>query len=157
MTHLPAHRWLATLGLAWGSLGMVSAQGAAPDLDQLRQAVEATERAFARTMADRDHAAFTKFLSAEATFTGGKGPLRGADEVATAWKRFFDGPQAPFSWEPDQVLVLGSGLMALSSGPVRDPQGKLVARFNSVWRQESPGVWRIVLDMGNDACDCPKP
>ena len=27
----------------------------------------------------------------------------------------------------------------------------------AVWRQESPGVWRIVLDMGNDACDCPKP
>jgi hypothetical protein len=25
-------------------------------------------------------------------------------------------------------------------------------------RQEvAPGVWRIVLDMGNDACDCPKP
>jgi hypothetical protein len=54
------------------------------------------------------------------------------------------------------VEVLASGELALSSGPVRDPQGKLIARFNSVWRQESPGLWRIVLDMGNDACDCPR-
>jgi ketosteroid isomerase-like protein len=116
-----------------------------------------TERAFAKTMADRDFAAFGKFLSAETVFQGGKAPLRGPDAVNAAWKKFYEGPQAPFSWEPDNVLVMTDGKLAISSGPVRDPQGKLVARFNSVWRQEAPGVWRIVLDMGNDACECSKP
>jgi len=47
--------------------------------------------------------------------------------------------------------------LALSSGPVRDPQGKLIARFNSVWRLEAPGRWRIVFDKGADVCACDKP
>ncbi len=38
---------------------------------QLRQQVEDTERAFAATMADRDYAAFTQFLSDEAVFFSG--------------------------------------------------------------------------------------
>lgn len=152
-------RRLLCLGLSLGAGHMAVAQGTAgaPDAERLRQAVADTERAFAKTMADRDLAAFTRFLAANTVFQGGKGPLRGREAVVAAWARFFEGPQPPFSWEPDNVVVMTDGSLGLSSGPVRDPSGKLVARFNSVWRQESPGVWRIVLDMGNDACDCPKP
>ena len=51
--------------------GCVAAQPKIPR-DQARREVEATERAFARTMADRDHAAFTNFLADEAVFFGGK-------------------------------------------------------------------------------------
>ena len=69
------------------------------------------------------------------------------------WKRFYEQPNAPFSWEPDQVEVLASGEFAHSSGPVRNPEGKVVARFNSVWRQESPGVWRVVFDRGEPVCE----
>jgi ketosteroid isomerase-like protein len=150
-------RLFAALGLAFGLTAAVHAQsaGAAPDAEHLSKVVADTERAFAKTMADRDLAAFSKFLAADTVFQGGKAPLRGAAEVTAAWKKFFEGP-VPFSWEPDNVLVMTDGKLALSSGPVRDPNGKLVARFNSVWRQEAPGVWRIILDMGNDACDCPK-
>jgi ketosteroid isomerase-like protein len=158
---MPYRAWfarpLALLGAGLFGCHLAMAQaGAAPDPDRLRQAVWDTERAFAKTMADRDLAAFSRFLSADTVFQG-KAPLRGPEAVVSAWKKFFDGPQPPFSWEPDQVLVMNNGELALSSGPVRDPAGKLVARFNSVWRQEAPGVWRIVLDMGSDACDCPKP
>jgi ketosteroid isomerase-like protein len=32
---------------------------------------------------------------------------------------------------------------------VRDPDGKVIGRFNSVWRQEAPGVWRVVFDKGS--------
>lgn len=153
-------RSLAVLSLALGAIAPLHAQaasGGAPDPEQLRKVVSDTERAFAKTMADRDFAAFAKFLSADAVFQGSKGSLRGPDAVTAAWKKFFEGPQAPFSWEPDNVEVMSTGELALSSGPVRDPNGKLIARFNSVWRQEAPGVWRIILDMGNDACECAKP
>lgn len=115
---------------------------------EARAQVEATERAFARTMADRDFAAFSSYLADEAVFFSGPEPLRGAGPVAEYWRRYFEGPDAPFSWEPDQVEVLASGTLALSSGPVHDPQGRLVSRFSSIWRQESPGVWRIVFDRG---------
>jgi len=129
-------------------LGLVAGMAMAHDLDTLRQQVTDAERAFARSMAQRDHAAFTALLSAQAHFYGGGQVLRGKAAVAAGWKAFFDGPQAPFSWEPDSVEVLPDGTLALSTGPVRDPHGKPVARFNSVWRQEAPGVWRVVFDKG---------
>ncbi len=124
--------------------------GAAVAQDDARaRPVADAERAFARSMADRDHAAFTSFLSEQAIFFGSRGQVhRGKASVAAAWKPFLEGPAAPFSWEPDQVQVLADGTLALSTGPVRDPSGKQFSRFNSIWRQEAPGQWRIVFDKG---------
>lgn len=122
----------------------------------LAKQVADTERAFARTMADRDHAAFVKFLSSETIFFTSTKALHGRQEVADFWKRFYEKPDAPFSWKPEQVEVLESGTLALSSGPVYDAAGKQFATFTSIWRLEAPGVWRIIFDKGNDVCDCPK-
>jgi ketosteroid isomerase-like protein len=127
-----------------------------PSKAELVSQVGDTERAFAKTMADRNHAAFTSLLSDEAVFFSGPKPLHGKNEVAAGWKKFYAMPEAPFSWEPDTVEVLDSGTLAMSSGPVRDPNGKLLARFTSVWRLEAPGTWRIVFDKGSDVCDCEK-
>lgn len=124
---------------------VVAAEPAAPPL---RQQVIDAERAFARSMAERDHAAFVRHLSEQAIFQSPGGPLRGKAAVAAAWQPYYEGAAAPFSWEPDQVEVLPDGTLAHSSGPVRDPAGKQFARFYSVWRQEAPGVWRIVFDTG---------
>lgn len=140
---------LALSGFVFGC----ATPGRDADVAKLAQQVFETERAFARTMADRDLAAFTTFLSDETVFFSGEKPLRGKDQVAGWWKRFYEGPEAPFSWEPEQVEVLGSGSLALSTGPVRDPSGKLIGTFTSIWRQEEPGRWRIVFDRGNPACE----
>ena len=119
---------------------------------EVRQRVEATERAFAATMADRDFAAFMTFLSEETVFFSGATPLRGKQAVGAAWSSYFQDPEAPFSWEPQQVEVLESGTLALSSGPVLDPGGKHVATFTSIWRREASGEWKIVFDKGNRVC-----
>jgi ketosteroid isomerase-like protein len=123
---------------------------------ELKEQVRRTETAFAKTMADRDHAAFQKFLAPDTVFMSGGQATRGAAAVAERWKRFFDGPAAPFSWAPQFVEVLDSGTLALSSGPVMDPSGKRTGTFNSVWRREADGQWKIVLDNGCPACDCGK-
>jgi ketosteroid isomerase-like protein len=128
-----------------------------PSAADLKQQVADTERAFARTMADRNHAAFASFLADDTIFFTSSAPLRGRQAVADFWKKFYDGPAAPFSWEPETVEVLDSGTLALSTGPVRDPQGKLFATFTSIWRLEAPGTWKIIFDKGNEVCDCPKP
>jgi uncharacterized protein (TIGR02246 family) len=122
----------------------------------LQAQVRETERAFAKTMADRDHEAFGSFLSEEAVFLGETRALRGKQQVAEAWKPFYEGPKAPFSWEPERVEVLDSGTLALSTGPVRDPEGKRVGTFTSTWRREKDGRWRIVLDNGCPPCSCPE-
>ncbi len=79
---------------------------------------------------------------------------RGAKKVAERWKPYFVGPQAPFSWEPEFVEVLDSGNLALSTGPVYDSTGKRFGTFNSIWRSEAGGAWKIVLDNGCPACNC---
>ena len=112
----------------------------------------ATERAFAKTMADRDLDAFGRFLSEETVFFSGPTPLRGKASVIGFWKRFYEKPAAPFSWRPDHIEALDSGTLALSTGPVFDPAGACIGRFNSIWRQESPGVWKIIFDKGQP-CD----
>ena len=125
-------------------------------LDRLTQQVTERERAFAATMAARDFAAFQTFLAADATFRGANDVVK-TDRAAVAaeWQRYFAGPKAPFSWAPDAVTVAADGRLAISTGPVRAPDGKTVARFTSVWRLEPDGAWRIVLDQGVPACDCP--
>jgi ketosteroid isomerase-like protein len=137
----------------------ISILSAAPVLcgtvDELALEVRSAEIAFAKTMAARDHAAFGEHVAREAIFFGSKGVLRGKAAVVEGWKRFFEGPEAPFSWEPGQVEVLESGTLALSSGPVRDPEGKRIGTFNSVWRREADGTWRVIFDKGCPPCDCP--
>ncbi len=117
-----------------------------------KQQVWATEQAFARSMAERDHHAFVSHLSEEAVFFADAGTLRGKQQVAERWQRYFEGATAPFSWEPREVEVLDSGNLALSTGPVRNAQGKTIATFTSIWRLEAPETWRIVFDKGCSAC-----
>jgi ketosteroid isomerase-like protein len=143
------HLLLTLLLAATGACGVKQPADRSPATGETaRIQVEATERAFAQTMADRDMEAFRGFLADEAVFFTGPQPLRGVEQVAGYWQRFYEAPQPPFSWEPDQVVVLESGALALSTGAVRDPEGRLISRFVSIWRQEAPGVWRIVFDRG---------
>lgn len=146
---------IAAAGLC--ALAACVATPARAPLADLQREVADIERAFAKTMADRDHAAFASFLSEEAVFVSDTTVLRGQAQVAEGWKRLYAGPIAPFSWEPTKVEVLDSRTLALSSGPVRDRSGKVVATFHSIWRREAPGTWRIVFDSGCDACPCAAP
>ena len=136
-------RWMLYAAL----LSLVELAGAETNA-ALKEQVRRREIAFAKTMADRDVAGFASFLSKEAVFISNSGVLRGAKQVTDGWKSLFEGAPAPFSWEPEQVEVLDSGALAMTSGPVRDPSGKRVGTFNSVWRREADGRWLIVLDNG---------
>jgi ketosteroid isomerase-like protein len=133
--------------------GLASVTAAEP-VEALAARVRAREVAFAKTMADRDHGAFATFVAEEALFMG-RVVLRGRKAVAEGWKPYFEGPRAPFSWEPDRVEVVDSGTLAFSTGAVFDPDGKRTGTFNSTWRLEKDGEWRVVLDSGCPSCRCP--
>src|SRR6185436_14515802 len=59
----------------------------------LADEVRAAETAFARTMAARDHAAFTSMISEEAIFLGSRA-LHGRSAVSEGWKPLFEKPEA---------------------------------------------------------------
>lgn len=147
----------ALLTAALGDARVARAEPPAPEqagVAALEEAVRLREQAFARTMADRDHAAFTTFLAEDAVFVG-RTVLRGRSAVAQGWKPYFEGDRAPFSWAPDRVAVVESGRLALSSGPVQAPDGTRIGTFVSTWRLDADGQWRIVLDTGCPPCTTP--
>ena len=121
--------------------------------EHLKKQVINTELAFAETMANRDFKGFVSFLSDEAVFFSSDKTLRGKNAVADAWKNYFATPEAPFCWKPERVEVLDSGTLALSTGPVHDPKGKLIGTFTSIWRLEENDHWRIIFDIGNPVCE----
>jgi ketosteroid isomerase-like protein len=120
----------------------------------LTEQVRSAEMAFAKSMADRDAAAFAMMIGDEAVFFGNQGAMRGKAEVVAGWKRFFDGASAPFSWKPADVEVLASGMLAMTSGPVFDPQGRRIGTFNSIWQRQRDGSWKVIFDKGCPPCDC---
>lgn len=123
---------------------------------ELQRAVAAAERAFAASMADRRLEAFAEHVAEEAVFFGTEGAvLTGRQAVVDGWRPFFERADAPFSWEPDHVEVLASGTLALSTGPVYAPDGTRIGTFNSVWRLDADGRWRVVFDKGCPPCSCP--
>jgi ketosteroid isomerase-like protein len=126
------------------------------DLAEAEDSLRRAEMAFARTMVDRDHAAFTALVADDAVFLGQTRVYRGRDAVAAAWKPLFEAPEAPFSWAPDRIAVLEGGDLGLSSGPILDPGGTRVGTFNSVWRRRvEDGRWEVILDLGCPPCSGP--
>jgi len=141
-------------------LAIVVAASAAPapavaaTPSDLAEEVRAAEVAFADSMAARDLDAFSALVAEEAVFFSGNNVLRGRAAVVAGWKPLFSGAEAPFSWAPESVEVLESGTLAFSSGPIRDPAGKRVGTFNSIWRREPDGRWLVTFDKGCPPCDC---
>ncbi len=134
--------------MALGSTARAQSESA-----DLRSQVAEVERAFAKTMADRDYDAFTSFLSEEAVFLAGTNAQRGKQAVAAQWKAYFEESAPPFSWEPETISVLDSGKLAISTGPVWNAEGRRTSTYTSIWRQEELGVWRIIFDKGDRYCE----
>lgn len=118
--------------------------------------VAAIERAFAATMANRDFKAFQSFIADDSIFITDQKTSRGKAAIVEAWKRYYEGPTAPFSWEPERVEILDSGSLALSSGPVRGRDGQVILFYSSVWRKDPMG-WHVVFDRGVELPECPAP
>jgi ketosteroid isomerase-like protein len=153
---MDAQRRVMLAAAATGLGGCATGAAPAGDRDRWVREVTEAETAFARSMAERKLAAFAAFVADDAVFLNGGRPLRGKAAVLAHWARFFEGAQAPFSWQPELVEVLETGRLAQSIGPVSAPDGRVVARFYSTWRREGDGRWRVVLDNGDAVCAAPK-
>jgi ketosteroid isomerase-like protein len=152
---------LRAVAVAVGAFAVsLPALGAAPapnaaQLEAIADQVKAREIAFAQTLADRRLDRFADFVAEDAVFRGAA--LRiGRATIVEKWSHFFDGPKAPFSWAPDAVTVAADGRTAISTGPVRDPEGKTTSRFITIWRLDADERWRVIVD-GGVANDCEAP
>ena len=126
--------------------------------DDAGQTVRCHEIAFSKSAEARDATMFASFIDADARFVGSS-VMRGPVAIAEAWSAFFsvDGPE--IKWRPEFVEVLDDGKLALTRGPYRmitsDDEGNRQEHwgtFNSVWRLQPDGQWKVVFDAG-DASD----
>ena len=117
--------------------------------------VAAVENAFAATMAKRDFEGFGSFIADDTVFMAGATALRGKQAVLDAWKRYYEAEAAPFSWRSQSVQVLEAGDLALSHGPVFAADGRQIGNFNSIWRRQDNGSWKIIFDHGSEHCPSP--
>lgn len=111
-------------------------------VDEVRKA----EIAFAKAFADRDQAKFFSFVADDATFLSALSTTPGKEAVVKRWSRFFGGPQAPFSWGPERVVVNQAGTIGLSAGPVFDPDGHHIGNYASIWTKQADGSWKVLYD-----------
>jgi len=123
--------------------------------------VRCREIGFSKSAERQDLVAFRSFIDADARFVGSS-VSRGVDSIAQAWSAFLSADGPGIKWRPEIVEVLDDGKLALSRGPyrilARDPDGKLVeswGTFNSIWRLNADGEWRVVFDAGSPAASEP--
>jgi ketosteroid isomerase-like protein len=123
--------------------------------------VRCQEIAFSQSVENQDIALFTSFLDDDARFVGNS-VNRGPDEISAAWQVFFSDDGPAIKWRPQFVEVLEEGELALTRGPYRmitkDADGNPVEHwgtFNSVWRKNPDGEWRIIFDAGSTSATPP--
>ncbi len=152
-TRMPANCRILVASVFAIVVSITSNVALAQSVDQ--QAVRCVEIAFSQTVENQDAAAFAAMLDPDTRFISGT-VLHGPEEVSAAWAGFFaeNGPQ--LKWRPYVVEVAASGDLALSRGPYRmrgqTEQGEPLESwgiYNSVWRRNAAGEWKILFDAGN--------
>jgi len=127
----------------------------------LADEVRCAEIGFSQSIESRDMEAFRSFLDEDARFVGGS-VRRGPDDITAAWSVYAaeDGPS--LKWRPQIVEVLDDGKLALSRGPykftAKNEDGEEVdnwGTFNSIWRLQDDGNWKVVFDAGSPAAQPP--
>ena len=127
----------------------------------LVQDVRCREISFSKSVEQNDVEAFRSHIDTDARFVG-TGVLRGVDEIAEGWSVFFNEGLPAIKWRPQIVEVLDNGELALSRGlyisTSKNAEGDKVVNwgtFNSVWRLNDDGEWRVVFDAGSPSPGSP--
>ncbi|MEJ2128095.1 MAG: nuclear transport factor 2 family protein [Woeseiaceae bacterium] len=133
------------------SLVLVSTAAMADLADDVR----CREIGFSKSIESRDMEAFRSFLDDDARFVGGQ-VRRGPDEITEGWSVYAPADGPSLKWRPQIVEVLEDGKLALSRGPYKytevNAEGDVVdyyGTFNSIWRLQDDGSWKIVFDAGS--------
>jgi ketosteroid isomerase-like protein len=124
-------------------------------IDEVRRA----ELAFAATVAEDRPRVFAAMIDDAAVFVSGDEVARGRAAIVEAWKGFF-GPDRPrMVWRPEIVEISADGELGFTRGPWTlsgvGADGEPWERsgvFNSVWRRQEDGGWKIVFDAGCAPC-----
>jgi ketosteroid isomerase-like protein len=130
-------------------------------LADVADTVRCREIGFSVSAERRDAELFASFIDPDARFVS-QTVSRGPEAIAAAWAGFLSADGPSIKWRPQIIEVLEDGTLALSRGPYRvvttDESGnesELWGTFNSVWRLQPDGEWKVVFDAGNASATPP--
>ena len=155
---------LVVLGTSKSAMGDSTPAGESPpshseeERAALEEILRATELAFAASLADKDPDRFASFIADDAIFVSGA-VLRGKQAILDGWAVFFREDAPKLTWKPEVVEIQGDGELGMTRGPFTleqvGPDGKVVSQsglFNSIWKRQQDGGWKVIFDAGCPPC-----
>ena len=113
--------------------------------------LQAVEDALSIAMLGRDRDAFAGLLADDALLLVCRRMLRGKAAIMRGLRAYFDGRYDSVCCEASRIEVLDGAALAFASGALLDvPDGFPVGAFESIWRRDPDGAWRITFAQGSD-------
>ncbi|HEU4829982.1 MAG TPA: DUF4440 domain-containing protein [Gemmatimonadales bacterium] len=156
-------RRFAWIVFATGLGTSASCSPARPDLPAAAAAVLSADSAWAVAAERGDVAASAEFVAEDGImFPPGAPPVVGRAAARQFMQEATGIPGFSVTWQSDTVIVAAGGDLAYAIGRSRytfaDSTGAIDtmhAKAVSVWRRESDGRWRAVVDIWNEAPELP--
>ncbi|MEX0892116.1 MAG: DUF4440 domain-containing protein [Gemmatimonadota bacterium] len=129
-----------------------AAPGSPPDASELMEA----DRAFAGAVARVGRDAWVSWFAEDgAQIQEGVGEVRGHEAIRELMAGL-DDPGYSLTWEPLRADIADSGDLGWTTGTYRsamtDADGNVrrgEGRYVTIWRRQSDGTWKVVMDLGN--------
>lgn len=131
----------------------------AADLDKERATILEIDKQWATATAEgRDVERIISFWANDAKiFAPGMPLIEGKTAIRQFVQNSLATPGFSIRWNTIEVVVSNDGSMAYATGTnqttLNDPQGKKVTIYGkavTVWRKESSGTWKCIIDIWND-------
>lgn len=117
------------------------------DDERERQALLATDAAFARASAERGVEGWLSFVEPDATVHSSGQSWAGTQSLRELMSRELDG----VSWSPERAVVSASSDLGYTSGSwrVQSSDGTIVeaGTYVTVWRKQADGTWKVSVDI----------
>jgi ketosteroid isomerase-like protein len=136
-----------------------------PSADQSAAAVKAVwaaDSAWEKAFTGRDTTAAVAGVEATGSVLAPNAPIAtGPDAIRALFAGFYAIPELTLDWNPVRVEASSSGDLAFSTGTYemtfKGPTGTVTehGKYATVWRKQSDGSWKVVLDVFNS--DLPMP
>ncbi len=132
----------------------------APEIDPAteRESLMQADRDFAVDTAARGGDGWADWFAEDGVMFPREGRVRGREAIRERMLPVFTPENPRLIWEPESAVVAASGDLGYTVGhwrmlPVGSDDTAEALRtgsYVSIWRKDSSGKWRVVLDIGND-------
>jgi ketosteroid isomerase-like protein len=151
------------------ALMVVTLGGAQTSAQRKRLAPEETIRAadqqWLRVFAAKDLEKSAGFCTVDGSVLAPNAPIAtGHEAIKQLFSGFFALPDLKISWKPTRIQVARSGELGYSSGAYQmnfnDPSGKPISdrgKYVTVWKKQTDGSWKVLLDIFNTDLQAPAP